>query len=206
MKTYITITLCILASFAIFSCNNDDNASDDGDNMLPSIYGNFEVQADNSVQLNGSITASSPLDLTNLLNDHPNVDKIVIQNIEAQQLAESTVETAAIIHANEINTHLAEGVLVSRGSLDFFLAGKQRTKAESAQIGVGAWRDADGNVATDFEFGDSAHTPYLNYYVDIGILFSDASNFYYFYIQTAGPDDVFILNDEQIELFELLTE
>ena len=187
-------------NFTFLSCSNDDGTS------LPTVYGQYELQADNSVTLTGSINANSETDLKDLLSDHTDVSKLVILSCTATQLAEETINTATLIRDNNLHTHLDENATISRGGLDIFLAGTKRTKDEGAQIGVGAWRDASGNIATDFEFGDSVHTPYLNFYVDMGINYSLASDFYYFSIQAAGPDEVFILTDELIENYKLLKE
>ncbi len=176
------------------------------DNSLPTNYGQFELNPDNSISMDGNISADTPIDLKALLDDHPDVKDIKMKNCAGIELSPQTLEAARLVRSNNMNTHIESDGLISRGGLNFFLAGVKRSKDPLGRIGVGSWEDELGNEATDFDFGDSVHTPYLNYYVEMGIQFLLASDFYYFSIQAAGPDDLFILTDDLIDDYGLLKE
>ena len=92
---------------------------------------------------------------------------------------------------------------IESGAVDFFLAGTTRTMDSGAKIGVHAWSDGSSS-ATEYAVGHQEHQIYIDYYASIGYSQEEAVNLYYFIINSAGPDDIHYLTEEEIESFNIL--
>ena len=196
----VFFVLCLSLLFLV-SCGSDDN------NPGPSqtVYGQFEVQPDNSIIMDGDISLNTSADLAALIVDHPEAKLIIMKNSDGIHLDDVTLEAARLVRSAGMDTHLASDGVISRGGLNFFIAGVNRTMDAGGQMGVGAWRDAMGNEATSYGFGDDAHLRYLNFYAEMGYQWLDGSNFYFFSIQAADSNNLFFLTDDLIEEHQLLT-
>ena len=90
--------------------------------------------------------------------------------------------------------------------MDFFVAGIKRTRGSNTKIGVHSWAGPDF-TATDFPEGHEYHLPYINYYIAVDYTQQQqAEDFYYFTIYAADADDIHWMTDEQIALYNILTE
>ena len=193
----------ILCSIAIFSCGSDDTSEPEN---AKTTYGQFEVQANNSIVMEGDITSITSVDLQELINDHPNANPIIMKSCSGVHLDEATLVAARLVRSAQLDTHLASDGTISRGGVNFFIAGVNRSMDSGGQIGVNAWKDDSSREATSYDFGDEAHLKYLNFYAEMGFQWLAASDFYYFSIQAADSDNLFFLTDDLIEDYALLTD
>ena len=98
-----------------------------------------------------------------------------------------------------------DDAIIASGGVDFFVAGIKRSRGSNTRIGVHSWAEPDF-TATDFPEGHEHHLPYINYYVAVGYTQKQAEDFYYFTIYAADADDIHWMTDEQIALYNILTE
>ncbi len=204
------IFICVF-SFSIFSC-----VVDEPDNelvpMIPvpepekqTVFGVFEAnETTNEILIEGIITESTAGDLSALLIEYPDTRIILMGNVEGATTNEAAFEAARVVRSNEIDIHVVDNSIIIREAVDFMLGGLNRSKGENTQLGVGAWINDQGEMATDFPFGHEAHLPWINFYQEMGFQFQQATDFYNFYIFAATSDETLFLTDNQINTFGLL--
>ncbi len=197
------LLLSAIYSLLLFSCGSDDS------NPIPTptktVYGQFEVQADNSIIMTGNVSAATASDLEELILDHADAKLIIMKNCSGVHLNEATLEAARLVRSAKMDTHLAADGVISRGGLNFFIAGINRSADTGGQMAVSSWKDEMGNEATSYGFGDNAHLNYLNFYAEMGFQWLEASDFYFFSIQAADSNNLFFLTDDLIANYRLLT-
>ncbi|WP_196893913.1 hypothetical protein [Aureivirga marina] len=209
MKHFLkSTTFCILLSFILFSCKNDDD-SNASSNQIKT-YGIFTVINDTTVKMNGEIGNNSKINFDKLISNFPAINRINIQEVPGSMNDQVNLELSKTVHSKNIHTHLENNGLIASGGVDFFLSGTKRTKGTNTKIGVHSWggEDANGNkvTATDFPVGHEYHLPYIQYYQIVGFTKEDAEAFYYFTINAASFESVHWMTDAEISQYKLLKE
>ena len=83
---------------------------------------------------------------------------------------------------------------------DFFLAGKERTVAKGAKIGVHSW-SGGAKPATELSKNHKAHKKYLDYYNIMNI----PDEFYWYTLDAAPAGDIHFMTEEEIEKYKIKT-
>ncbi len=166
-------------------------------------YGIFTVTGNSSVEMDGELGSTALDDLSDLLDDYPDITEINIVDCGGSTDDAVNLEAALLVHVNEISTHIISNGEIASGGVDFFLAGTSRTMGSNCRIGVHSWSNGV-NEATDFPVGDSEHQPYIDYYTAIGFTVEEAEDFYYFTINAASADDIHWMTEDEIIEFNIL--
>lgn len=204
MRIFGYITACLF-TFTLFNCVPDETDPVTLPPERQTVFGAFEASENsNNIVLEGIITESTADNLSNLLSEYPNTQTILMSDVDGATNAEAAFAAARVVRNNEINVHILDNSTIVREAIDFMLGGTIRTKGEDTRLGVGAWINEQGMQATDFPFGDEAHLPWINFYQEMGFQFQQATDFYNFSIFAADSEDVFFLNNDQINTFGLL--
>ena len=182
------------------SCVQDDPM----ENEVKTTFGAFEVLENNSVLMTGLINDNTATDLTELIETFPTTTSITMGDVDGATTHEAAFSAARIVRANNLNIHISDNSTIRKEATNFFLGGIQRTKGENVRIGVSAWINDQGQEATDFGFGDSAHLPWINFYQEMGFSFQLAADFYNFYIFAAPSDEIFFMTDDQLNTFDII--
>jgi hypothetical protein len=162
------------------------------------------LEGDTVYQMDGVIGKNSLKHFNKLKNQFPNVKLISIKNCDGSKDDETNLKLSLLVHQFGINTHLEEGGIIASGGVDFFLAGIKRSKDINTKIGVHSW--SDGNKeATDFPNDHANHQPYIEYYQNIGFTVQEASDFYFFTIESAAANSIHWMTDEEIVKYKILT-
>jgi|GEM_PF-3709438 len=200
---YILIIVCCLF---IFSCGSDDAAIAMMEPVVEkeTTFGSFEVDESNDATLSGSIDENTAADLTELLVQYPNIDRIVMEDVNGATSAEAAFSAARVVRSNMLDIHITDNSTIRKEAVDFLLGGIKRSKGIDVKIGQSAWINAQGQEATDFDFGDDAHLPWINFYVEMEYQFQLATDYYNFYIYAADADDIYFFTDDQINTFNLI--
>lgn len=194
--TITIISIFAVVAFLMVSCRSNDDKS----------FGIFKVLKDSTtVVMNGEIGSSSLSDFNKLVAAHPNIKTVNIKNCGGSMDDEVNLKLSARVHELGLNTHLMDNGLIASGGVDFFLAGKQRTKGKNTKIGVHSWSDGNGTSATDFPVGHEYHLPYIKYYVSVGFTQEQAEAFYYFTINAAAAEDIHYMTDAEIAQYNIVT-
>lgn len=198
MKICIYISL-FFTVFLLGSCTPDEQVT-----APQTTFGAFEVQENNAVLMSGVITASTATDLQDLLEAYPSTTRIDMGNVNSASSHEAAFAAARIVRSNQLNIHINNNSTIRKEATNFFLGGIKRTKGEDVQIGVSAWKDDLGLEATDYDFGDPAHLPWINFFVEMEYQYQLATDFYNFYIYAAEADDIYFLSDDQLNTFDII--
>ena len=85
-----------------------------------------------------------------------------------------------MVRSQNLTIHLPSDAVIASGAVDFYLAGRTRTREAGSKIGVHAWSDG-ASEATDFPVGHSRHQAYINLLPRNGVLQSRGRSFLLFY-------------------------
>ncbi|BDI59459.1 alpha/beta hydrolase [Qipengyuania nanhaisediminis] len=141
-------------------------------------YGPFIVTSATSASMIGSTDSASPAQFDAMVRDFPGL--AVIEMVEAPGTSNDIANLAVArrIRANGIATHVPDGGSVRSGAVELFLAGAERSMADSATFAVHSWLDNHGREADDFPADHEAHRLYIDFYVEMGMSEEQARAFY----------------------------
>lgn len=207
MKNFGFLFVCFIC-FSVYNCNPDESFVEPVEPPVEetqTTFGVFEANPNSDeIVIEGMITENTATDLSDLLIEYPNVNLVIMQDVNGATSSDAAFAAGLVVRNAALDVHVSDNSTITREAVDFMLGGINRSKGENTQIGVGEWRNSQGQVATDFDFGHEAHLPWINYYQQVGFQFQLATDFYYFSIQVVGPDEVYFLNDDEINTFNLI--
>ena len=167
-------------------------------------YGPFYIENDTSVFMDGDMSNNVDNKFENLIEDYPNITLMTFGNCPGSRNDESIIRAANLLRNNGINTHLHASSIIESGAVDFYLAGNKRTREAGSKIGVHAWSDGNKSSA-DYPVGHAEHQLYIEYYTFCGFTVEEAEKLYYFINNSATPDDIYYMTEEEIEEYKITT-
>lgn len=200
IRDKIKTLFLLLFTSLLLSCGNNDNSL----TTAQTKFGIFTISNDQtSVEMNGEISSASLTNFNALYAAYPAVTKINIKNCGGSSDDEINLVLSKRVFDLNIETHLLDNGEIASGGVDFFVAGKKRTKGESTKIGVHSW-SGGANQASDFPVGHANHLPYINYYVSVGFTQQQAEDFYYFTINAAPASGIHWMTEAEIATYKIL--
>lgn len=127
-----------------------------------------------------------------LTRQHPDVETLVFVSMPGTQNLTSNYHLARTIRRAGLNTELRADSRIASGAVDLFLAGKTRTVACGAMIGVHAW--GMGDYDAQDALWDTHRTASRDFLSDMGI----NPDFYDFRTAAAGTESIHWLTPEEI--------
>lgn len=199
MKTR-KIMMLITAIFVLFtSCSNNNELIGNS-----TTFGIFKMSEDKEiVEMNGTINSSSLSNFNKLLAKYPTIKKINIKNCDGSSDDAVNLQLSKKVYDLNIEIHLNNKAEIASGGVDFFLAGKKRTRGTGTRIGVHSWSNGIYE-ATDFPEGHANHLPYINYYKSVGFTDAEAKAFYYFTIKAARASSIHWMTEAEIIKYKML--
>lgn len=185
-RSVLTLLILLLSGCAVF-----------GENYDPA---EFTIQ-DNQALMWGVIDSTTPDRVEELINNYPQVDMIVMQQVDGSADDEANVEAARLVRRHGFKTHVPADGEIASGGVDFFLAGVERTVADGARLGVHSWADGDGTTGADVPRDDPQHSLYLDYYAEMGI----PAEFYWFTLQAAPAESIHWMTAAEIATYRFVT-
>lgn len=161
-----------------------------------------------TLYMDGVINTQTPKQFKKVFQDHPQIDTLIMGNVEGSSDDEANLYIATWIAKKQLTFILQPDSEIASGGTDFFLAGKKRIIYQGAKVGVHAWGEGENNdtVATDFPRGHEEHQPYIDYYMAIGWSRAAAEKFYYFTIESATAEGIHWMSDKELRDFQVTTE
>ena len=141
-------------------------------------YGPFRVIDRERAALVGVTGPATPAQFRHMLRDFPSLKRIDFVECPGTDDDRANLITGRMIREAGLATHVPEGGSVRSGAVELFLAGVQRTLADSAEFAVHSWLDDYGRQAGDFAADSPEHRAYLAYYRDMGMDEAQARAFY----------------------------
>lgn len=168
-------------------------------------YGIFHVENDTTVVVNGTIRTATERHWENLIEDHPDIRLMVLEQCPGSNDDDANLRMALDIHERGINMHLPADASIESGAVDLYLAGHKRTRELGAQVGVHSWatRSTEG---ADLPEDDPEHDSYIAYFTSIGMTDSLARAFYFFTLHAASAEDMHYMTEQELADFEFFTE
>lgn len=147
--------------------------------------------------MNGVIGPTTPADVQSLIDDNPQVTRIVMGDIEGSIDDESNLIAARLVRESGLATHVPADGMIASGGVDFFLAGTVRTFDDGARFGVHSWATTTGENGADLPMDDPQHDRYLDYYAEMGV----DEAFYWFTLDAAPPEDIHEMTAAELETY-----
>lgn len=141
-----------------------------------------------------------------LIDNHSEVDTLVLQQIQGSVNDDVNVETGRLVRNAGLSTFVpADGEIYS-GGVDLFASGVTRTVESGATLGVHAWCcGPDGESAHELAKDDPAHDSQLAYWNEM--LGAEAGpDFYFFTLEAAPFDGIHPMTPEELEEHLLTAE
>ena len=168
----------------------------------PIYEGRFYLSVENEIAYAlGGTDSDSYADVLQTLNATPQIRQIVLSNVPGTTDMAENVRIARLIRERGISTHLKDSSYIASGGVHLFLAGVERTMECGARIGVHSWKDSEGETPRSLGFDPAA--PYMEaFHADMGI-----DEDFYTFSNTAAPHEIiYLLKEDDITRFNLLTE
>lgn len=165
-------------------------------------YGIFHVENDTTATMNGTITKRTEKHFDNMLDKNPNISLIVLEDCPGSKDDDTNLKVAKKVFDKGISTELKSHSEIASGAVDFFLAGRTRTIATGARLGVHSW-NGGGKVPTLLPVDSPSHDPYIDFYKSVGFSDSLARDFYFFTIHAAPHNSIHWMTEEEIDLYQM---
>jgi len=208
-KTAILAFQLFALCSSLIVLNSCDESGDYGydENFDQHDFPPFYVSDDHrSATLDGTIDSNSFSQFNQMLNEHPDIEIILFDEAPGSVDDDVNVQIGRRISDLRLDTHIIDNGIIASGALNLFLAGRERTRGFNTSIGVQAWADSDGNEASDFPENSSVHNFYINYYLNIGLRSQLANDFYFFTINAADSNNLYFMDENEIEFYEIFSE
>lgn len=159
---------------------------------------------DNYALISGTLGTSTYVQLRDIMANEPNVDTLVLTQVEGSENDEINVHTARLIREASWTTWVAANGDISSGGVDMFTAGVERYLEPGAFVGVHSWAGDDGSVGSDFPKDHPAHRSQLEYFSEM--LGDEAGPEFYFYtLEAAQASSIHRMSTEEISAYGLTT-
>ena len=160
---------------------------------------------ENRAILNGDLGSAAFRQVRHLIDNHPEVDTIVLGSVPGSVDDAINVETGRLIRNAGYATVVATGGEVTSGGVDLFVAGAERTIEPGARVGVHSWCcAASGKGAGELPRDHPDHASLLGY---LNEMLGDESgaDFYFFTLEAAPPEGIHFVTAAEIGRFGLTT-
>ncbi len=164
----------------------------------------FELDGNRAI-VRGDLGSHTYDQVQYLIDTHPEIDTLVLQDIGGSVNDEVNVQTGRLVRGAGYTTYVpADGEIYS-GGVDLFAAGAVRIAEPGAVIGVHSWCcGADGETADVIPQDDPAHQHQIDYFtLMLGPELGPA--FYFFTLQAAPFDGIDPMTPAELDFFDVVS-
>lgn len=157
----------------------------------------FELDGTNAI-VRGTLGSGTFQQVQHLIDNHPEVDTLILQNISGSVNDDVNVETGRLVRNAGLATFVPAHGEIYSGGVDLFAAGTTRTAEPGAIVGVHAWCcGPNGESAHELDRDDPAHETQLAYFTEM--LGAEAGpEFYFFTLEAAPFDGIHPMSSEEL--------
>lgn len=222
LRTIILASLFGLSNFAYAELPPKEYASTCTPELLEEVgMSNLDatifrvMESGSTAEITGVICDGTLLAAQEMLDDHPNLNKLIFLDVGGSVDDVTNLKLATLIHSLKLHTHVSgalnqkddEGNVirggVASGGTDLFLAGTTRTADKNAYIGVHSWASGDyqGN---ELPKTHRDHQPYIQFYKLIELPIPE--EFYFFTLESADADNMHYMSRKELNTFQIVTQ
>lgn len=160
---------------------------------------------DKVAYLNGELGSSTYKQVEYLIKNHPEVKKIVFEEVPGSINDEVNVLTGRMIRDAGYTTEIKSDSMIASGGVDLFLAGTERIVADGARVGVHSWSDGgDEMKPADLPRDHPAHRHQIKYFSYV--MPDNGVDFYFYTLNAAPAEGIHWMSDEEKEEWGIATE
>ncbi|MEM7152058.1 MAG: hypothetical protein AAF799_04410 [Myxococcota bacterium] len=154
--------------------------------------------------LEGTLGSVTYRQVDAIIEQRPEVDTLVMQDVPGSINDEVNVQTGRLIREAGWGTFVPADGQIASGGVDLFCAGFERSIEPGAMLGVHSWSDGVMDGA-DYPQDHPAHESQLAYFIE---MLGDplGPDFYWFTLAAAPAEDIHWMTDDEIATHQLLTE
>lgn len=153
--------------------------------------------------ISGALGSLTFTQIQRLQAEHPEIDRLVLQDVPGSINDEVNVETGRLVRNGGWSTHVPADGEIASGGVDLFCAGVERTLEDGARVGVHSWSNGE-EEGGDLPMDSPEHTFFIEY-LDEMLGSPRGETFYFFTLQAAPAADIHWMTPQEIEQYELLT-
>jgi len=154
--------------------------------------------------LNGVLGTITFNQIKEVIQDHPEVDTIVLEDVPGSMNDLVNVHTGRLIRRAGLKTKVLKESRIYSGAVDIFCSGVERVYTKGAEIGVHSWGGGPGGMnATDFPDNHPAHKDLISYLSEM--LGDKGEGFYFYTIKAAPADGIHVMSFEDIKSWNIGT-
>jgi len=164
--------------------------------------GNSQVNVvdSNTATVNGTLGARTYIQISDLINNHPSIDTLLLQSIDGSMNDDINMHTGRLIRNAQLTTVVPSNGNINSGGVDLFAAGFKREYHYLGMIGVHSWCCEAGKSAHLLPKDDPAHGAQLTYFREM-LGTELGPEFYFFTINAAPAESIYTMSDAEVEKY-----
>lgn len=164
----------------------------------------FELDGHRAI-VRGDLGSAAFEQVSHLVDHHPEVDTLVLQDVPGSVNDEVNVETGRLVRNAGYTTLIPSDGQAASGGVDLFAAGVERIAEPGARLGIHSWCCASDNTpVADLPRDDPQHAAQLSYFSEM-LGETDGPDFYFQTLEAAPFDDVHIMTDAELAASTITT-
>ena len=165
------------------------------------MIGKYTVQGTN-LYMDGILNSNTYTQIKNLLDQNPQVDTIILVNVNGSIDSNNTMELGYLIRERGLNTHLKHDSFIVSGGVTLFIAGVERTMEGNPIVGIHSWSTFFSSVdGRDLLTNEPTHQIFVKYHQDM----LGHDEFYWFALDAAPSNDYHYMTEREMRQYGLLT-
>lgn len=157
----------------------------------------------NRAILTGVLGARSYVQIKELIQSHPEITTLVLQDVPGSMNDPVNMHTGRLIRKAGYKIVVPSNSEVASGGVDIFCSGKERVAEPGSKLGVHSWWD-NGMSADDLSKDDPAHDAQIHYFTEM--LGEKGKAFYFYTLRVAHSDSIHWMTRDEIKQWGLVTE
>jgi len=160
----------------------------------------FTVEGD-KLYMSNLINSKTLRQFEDIIKENPQIKTIIELYMLGSIDDDVNIELSYRVRELGLNTHLTAESAIYSGAVDLFISGVERSAEDGAIIGIHSWENSL-KTARDYPRDHQYHLLYSEF--NRKMLGSD--DFYWFTIEKAPADGIYIMSNQDMKNFGILTK
>ena len=152
--------------------------------------------------VNGDLGTKTYVQITDLINNHPEVDTLLLQEISGSVNDAINMHTGRLVRNAQLTTMVEATSDVNSGGVDLYTSGFKRVYTEGAKLGVHSWCCTEGKPADELGRDHEGHGAQLTFFREM-LGAELGPEFYFFTIEAAPHNTVHVMTKAELDKYLL---